>query len=298
MSSRSKNRVAWFAAVAVPVLLASVILLQRSIDAQRDTFAKQGEELLVQSGPLLKKLSLGYDSLLADIYWTRVVQYYGAKLPTSDRNFSLLAPLLEVATTLDPHLIPAYHFGAFFLSEKQGGAGRPDLAVDLVKKGVAANPDSWLLASDLGFLYYMRLYDYPKAAEAYYETSKIPGAPQMFKILAARIASKGGALETSRMIWTQVYQTTTDEQVKKKALEELKGIKAQADEMAISQLAQEYQKRFGHYPQSMRDLVEARMVQGVPVDPDGFPYRFTSEGKAVLDPKTTVSIDPGAPGPK
>ena len=74
-------------------------------------------------------MSLGYDALLADIYWTRAVQYYGAKLPTSDRDFHLLWPLLDVATTLDPHLIAAYHFGSIFLSEKQGGAGRPDLAL-------------------------------------------------------------------------------------------------------------------------------------------------------------------------
>jgi len=298
VSDRGRNPAAWVAAAALPLLLAGVVVLQRGIDAQRNTVEKQGDELLVESGPLLKKLSLGYEALLGELYWTRAVQYYGAKLPTSDRDFSLLAPLLNLATTLDPNLVPAYHFGAFFLSEKQGGAGRPDLAVELVKKGVAANPDNWLLASDLGFLYYMRLNDYEKAAAAYFETSKIPGAPQMFKVLAARIASKGGALDTSRMIWSQVYETTNDEQVKKKALEELKGLKAQSDEMLLDQLAEEYHGRFGRYPQSPRELVDAHMIQGVPVDPDGYPYNFGPDGKAQLDPKSTVTIDPGAPPPK
>ena len=47
----------------------------------RDTLAmtQEKEELLLRSGPLLKKLSLGYDPLLADIYWTRAVQYYGSR---------------------------------------------------------------------------------------------------------------------------------------------------------------------------------------------------------------------------
>lgn len=272
--------------------------LQRGIDSSRSALEKQGDELLIQSGPLLKRLSLGYGALLGDIYWTRAVQYYGAKLPTSDRDFHLLAPLLDVATTLDPNLIPAYHFGAFFLSEKQGGAGRPDLAVDLVKKGIAANPDSWTLSSDLGFLYYMRLKDYDKAAAAYLETSKIPGAPQFFKILAARIASKGGAFDTSRMIWSEVYETAKDENVKKHALEELKGLKAQSDEMQLDQLAQDYHTRFGRYPQSTHDLVEAAMIKGLPLDPDGFPYAFGPDGKSQLDAKSTVTIDPGAPTPK
>jgi tetratricopeptide (TPR) repeat protein len=298
VSKRHRNPVAWFAAIAVPVLLVAVVALQRGIDSSRGTVEKQGDELLVQSGPLLKRLSLGYDALLGDIYWTRAVQYYGGKLPTSDRDFHLLAPLLDVATTLDPYLVPAYHFGAFFLSEKQGGAGRPDLAVDLVKKGIAANPNSWPLSSDLGFLYYMRLKDYDAAAAAYLETSKIPGAPQFFKILAARIASKGGAFDTSRMIWSEVYETTKDENVKKHALDELKGLKAQSDEIQLDQLAQDYHTRFGRYPQSTRDLVEAAMIKGMPLDPDGFPYAFGPDGKSQLDPKSSVTIDPGAPTPK
>jgi tetratricopeptide (TPR) repeat protein len=298
VSERHRNPLAWLAAIVVPVLLVCVVALQRRIDSQRNILERQSDELLIQSGPLLKRLSLGYDALLGDLYWTRAVQYYGAKLPTSDRDFHLLAPLLNVATTLDPNLIPAYHFGAFFLSEKQGGAGRPDLAVDLVKKGIAANPDNIQISADLGFLYYMRLKDYQKAAAAYLETSKIPGATQLFKVLAARIATKGGALDTSRMIWSEVYETTQDEQVKKRALEALKGLKAQSDEMQLDQLAEDYRSRFGRYPQSTRELVDAAMIKGIPLDPDGFPYVFGADGKSQLDPKSTVTIDPGAPAPK
>jgi len=292
VSEHHRNPLAWLAAIAVPLLLVCVVALQRGIDSSRGTLEKQGDELLVQSGPLLKKLSLDYGALLGDIYWTRAVQYYGAKLPTSDRDFHLLAPLLDVATTLDPHLIAAYHFGAFFLSENQGGA------VALVKKGIAANPNNTQISADLGFLYYMKLKDYDKAATAYLATSQIPGASQLFKILAARIATKGGALDTSRMIWSEVYETTKDEQVKKRALEALKGLKAQSDEMQLDQLAEDYRTRFGHYPQFARDLVEAGMLKGIPADPNGFPYAFGADGKSQLDPKSTVTIDRGAPTPK
>ena len=293
MTARARNPVAWLAFVIIPVLLVGIVMLQVRIDAQQGALAKQSDELLVQSGPLLKKLSLGYDALLGDIYWTRVVQYYGGKLSTTDRDYRLLAPMLDVATTLDPNLVVAYHLGSFFLSERQGGAGRPDLAVDLIKKGIAANPTSWQLASDLGFLYYIRLKDYEKASAAYFETSKIPGAPQLFKILAARIASKGGAIETSRMIWKEVYETTQDPKVKEKAVEELKGLKAQSDELQLDQLAEEYHTRFGRYPQSVRQMVEERMIPGVPVDPDGFAYILGPDGKSRLDPKSTVTIDLG-----
>jgi len=90
-----------------------------------------------------------------------------------------------------------------------------------------------------------------------------------------------------------VYETTNDEQVKKRALEALKGLKAQSDEMQLDQLAQEYHTRFARYPQSTRDLIEAAMIKGVPLDPDGFPYVFGADGKSQLDPKSTVTIDQG-----
>jgi tetratricopeptide (TPR) repeat protein len=292
VTARARNPLAWRAIVIAPILLAGIVMLQMRIDAQQKNFAKQNEELLIQSGPLLKKLSLGYNSLLADVYWTRAVQYYGAKLPTSDRDFRLLAPMLDVATTLDPNLVVAYHFGAFFLSEKQGGAGRPDLAVELVKKGVAANPDSWQIAADLGFLYYLRLKDYEKASAAYLQASKIPGAPQIFKLLAARVASKGGAFETSRMIWAETYESTQDPKVKQYALDQLKGLKVQQDEAELNQLAQDYRDRFGSYPSFMMDLITTGMIAGAPVDPEGFPYIFGPDGKAQLNPKSPIVVEP------
>jgi tetratricopeptide (TPR) repeat protein len=292
VTARARNPLAWRAIVIAPILLAGIVMLQMRIDAQQKNFAKQNEELLIQSGPLLKKLSLGYNSLLADVYWTRAVQYYGAKLPTSDRDFRLLAPMLDVATTLDPNLVVAYHFGAFFLSEKQGGAGRPDLAVELVKKGVAANPDSWQIAADLGFLYYLRLKDYEKASAAYLQASKIPGAPQIFKLLAARVASKGGAFETSRMIWAETYESTQDPKVKQYALDQLKALKVQQDEAELNQLAQDYRDRFGSYPSFMMDLITTGMIAGAPVDPEGFPYVFGPDGKAQLNPKSPIVVEP------
>ena len=96
----------------------------------------------------------------------------------------------------------AYRFGAVFLSERPPvGPGEADLAVELVKRGIAENPDEWRLYEDLGFLYSIHLKDYKKAAEAYLEGSKNPKAQIWMKVMAARVAESGNELETSRMIW-------------------------------------------------------------------------------------------------
>jgi tetratricopeptide (TPR) repeat protein len=288
---RSQTRTVWSAIALIPVLFLAIAALQQRIDAKTRTTAREQEELLLRSGQAAKNLSLGYDSLLADIYWTQAVQYYGARVGVPGANFDLLWPLLDVTTTLDPHLMPAYRFGAVFLAETgEGGAGRPDLAIELVKRGIAANPSEWRLDTDLGFLYYWRAQDYKNAAAAYLQASKNPEAPLWAKYMAARIAQKGGSIETSRMIWSELYESTKDPNIKRTAAEQLKALKALDDEEHLDELVAEYRTRFGHYPASTQELVAAGMIAGIPVDPAGFAYVFGPEGKSRLNPASPIVI--------
>jgi hypothetical protein len=293
MSNPSQTRALWIAVAGVPLLFAAIAILQVKIDAGTRTYTPESEELMLRSGSALKKMSLGYDSLLADIYWTRAVQYYGNRAGIDGAKFDLLWPLLDIATTLDSKLIIAYRFGAIFLSEPPpAGAGRPDLAIELVKRGIVENPEQWHLNADLGFLYYWRMKDYPNAAAAYLEGSKNPKAPVWLKLMAARITEKGGSLETSRMIWSQIYETSQDKNVREKAMETLRGLRAQEDEARLDQLAQEYKNRFGHFPVSASDLRNAGLLREIPEDPAGNPYVFGAGGKSRLDPRSPVVIPP------
>src|SRR5205814_8596933 len=99
------------------------------IGSQRDSISEERDEGLLRSPRLVKAMGLEYAPLLADIYWTRVVQYYGNKHLRGQANLELLWPLLDITTTLDPNLVIAYRFGAMFLSPPPtAGAGRSALA--------------------------------------------------------------------------------------------------------------------------------------------------------------------------
>src|ERR1700732_4380639 len=108
MSAASQFWRSWAAVVAASVLFAAIAMLQVRIDAQTRSAAQQKEELVLSSGPMLQKISLGYDSLLADIYWTRAVQYYGGKLHDLSRDYSLLPGLRHITTTPAPPLLLVY----------------------------------------------------------------------------------------------------------------------------------------------------------------------------------------------
>jgi hypothetical protein len=277
--------------LCVTLLFLAIATLQGRIDASARIPVDQ-EVLILRSGPLLKKMSLGYDSLLADIYWTRAVQYYGQRVQNPGAKLDLLWPLLDITTTLDPHLLVAYRFGAIFLSEPEAGADRPDLAIELVERGIAANPNEWRLGTDLGFLYYWHLKDYARASAAYLAASQVPHAPLWPKLMAARIAQTGGSFDISRMIWSQLYESTNNSTIKARALRELRSLKAQEDQAQLDMLAKQYQERFGHFPATITDMVTAGFLSGIPVDPAGIPYVLGPDGKSRLDRSSPVEIDP------
>src|SRR6266849_9840927 len=151
--------------VFLAISLIASVLLQRGVDQLR-TGATLEEVLYISSPQALKRMSLGYEGLLADMYWTRAVQYFGGKHHEGAQRYELLAPLLEITTTLDPNLIVAYEYGSNFLSpQPPNGAGMPGRAIALDEYGIRNNPNEWRLYYQEGFVYYMELKDYAGAAE-------------------------------------------------------------------------------------------------------------------------------------
>ena len=285
----AEKSTAWLLAGVLLVGFSGVWKLQHHIDAQRAALHQEQDDLVLRSGAMLKIASLEYAPLLADLYWTRVVQYYGDKHARGDTDISLLWPLLDITTTLDPQLIVAYRFGSMFLSEPPPrGAGRPDLSVELIQRGIRANPDQWRLYEDLGFTYYFGLKDYQKASAAFLEGSKNPGAYVWMKVLAARVLERGETLETSAFLWSEIYNSTTDLQVKQNALTHLQLLRAEADCRQLDAVAAEYVKRTGRSPKSVRALIAAGLLRAEAVDPLGFVYDFDTDGKAQINPASPL----------
>lgn len=294
--SRSRRVAAIAATVLVVCLTGSVLLLAR-IDRMRPT-ATLDQTLYLSSPKLLKRLSLGYYGLLADVYWTRAVQYYGSMHRAGGGRYELLWPLLNITTQLDPHLIKAYEFGGSFLSAKPPmGAGLPDKAAELIEYGIRENPDNWRLYYDLGFIRY-DWKDYRGAADAFMRGSKLPDAHPVLAILAARMAEHGGELETARLLWKTTYQTSNDPDIRGNALTHLKALQADDDVIELDELAETYKGRFGRYPMNFREMVAAGILRGLPVDPAGHPYRLEPSGKVMVSnpedlPFLTQGLPPG-----
>ena len=255
------------------------------------------EELFLPSGAVLKRLSLGYSGLLADIYWTRAVQYFGDLHHERAMRYRLLYPLLDITTQLDPHLMVAYQFGSIFLSQPPPeGAGEPQRAVQLVERGIRENPNAWRLYADLGYIYALELHDYKAASQAFQKGSEIPGARPWMQVMAASLAEHGGEPSTAKYLWKNLLESAEDPMIQQNALKHLRALKVDEDIQQLEAMAAEYRKRTGTQPQNFGELAAAGWLRGVPIDPLGRPYRLASDGHVyVQDPADLPFITRGIP---
>jgi tetratricopeptide (TPR) repeat protein len=257
------------------VLLALAVAVQLLRDRAYPQTPMENRVLYVSSGKVIEKVGLSYDTLLADVYWVRALQHYGGERlkADGDKTYDRLYPLLDLTTTLDPRFTIAYRFGAIFLAEpRPGGAGRPDLAIALLKKGIAATPGKWDYYHDVGFVYYWNLRDYQRAAEWFRRGGDLPGAPWWLKTYAAIMLARGGDRQASRMMWQQVGQTAENEWLRQTAQLRLMQLDALDQIDVLRRLAGEFRNRTGKPPESWEQLIRAGLLASTPVDPSGEPY--------------------------
>ncbi|MGB9178851.1 MAG: hypothetical protein WCB68_06330 [Pyrinomonadaceae bacterium] len=291
-------------ALALVILLgfAGCISLLRWMEAHRPPVdASVEEERLYVNAQTVKRMSLGFNGLVADWYWMRSLQYVGRKMNNfegrirlddlSPLNLKILAPLLDTATTLDPQFLSVYQYGAVVLP-----AVDEEQAIKLLNKGINANPSAWRLYQHLGYIYWQRK-DYQTASAIYGAGAKIQGAPSWMEVMKARMAAEGGSRQTAREIYKEMYDQSDDPQVREVATQRLLQLDSFDERDAIRRALADYNARTGHCPSSWRDagpLLRAARLRvdiqtSAPLDPANFPYVLTKGGCDVeLDPNTTI----------
>jgi hypothetical protein len=193
--------------VAAGIGLAAVTLQAR--DRWFPRAPSEQRLLYLTNGRVADRLSLSFDSVVSDVYWIRTVQYYAQERKSQrfSGRYDLLYPLLDLTTTLDPHFAVAYQFGAIFLAEPPpDGAGRLDLAIALLEKGLRVEP-RWQYAEALGFLHYWHTHDLLAAAGEFNRAARMPDAPKWLGPLTANMLVKGGDREAARTLFSELAQS-------------------------------------------------------------------------------------------
>jgi len=248
--------------------------------------------LYLRSPKAADRVMLDFDALASDVYWIRSIQSYGRDLKnrTLADRFALVDPLLNLTTSLDPHFLIAYRFGAVFLAlEPPNGLGRPDLAIKLLEKGLVANPTTWQLAYDIAFVHYFHTGDFAAAATGFERAMAMPDAPSWLRSMAATTKASGGDRVGARRMLTDMRNSP--EQYLRRAAERTL---AQLDALdAIDQLTaavEAFNRTFGRYPSGWAEMVRQRTLGNIPLDQYDKPFVYDPETHAVrLSPDSPLS---------
>jgi tetratricopeptide (TPR) repeat protein len=284
------------APVAIIVFgFAAIFALSRFIEANRPPLPAGFEDSdLAYQGAKLKNYSLGFNGLLADLYWMQALQYIGNKALNSKEkvdienlrplNPRLLYPLLDNATDLDPQFTTVYSYGAIVLP-----AIDSEQAIKFTEKGIRDNPEEWRLYQHLGFIYW-KIGDYEKASEAYGKGAKIQNAPAWLQLMSARLKAEGGSRSTSREIYRQMLAEAENAEVKENAASRLLELDSMDERDAIRSALANFKAKNNRCANNWRELLP--LLQTVklpggkgfrvdnasnPVDPSGAPYALDKE---------------------
>jgi len=265
------------AGAALAIASAIVLQIARDLRYQREQRATE-EVLYIRSGSALARIALEFDAMAADVYWIRAIQHYGGARLTTDRarRYDMLYPLLDLTTSLDPYFTIAYRFGAIFLSEQYpGGPGRPDQAITLLEKGIAAQPTKWQYFHDIAFVQYWHLHDPAKAAEWFERAASQPDAPNWIRPLAATMLTEHDR-GSARVVWEQILQS--DQQwLRRTAQRSLLQLDAMDQLDELNAIVRRTPSPAGERL-TWENLVRRHVLPGVPLDPSRTPY--------ALDPDT------------
>jgi tetratricopeptide (TPR) repeat protein len=244
----------WVLVMAAATCLAGAVGLQAARERLLPPAPAVPQQTLhLRSGQTLSRLALSYDTLLADVYWIRAIQYFGRTRLSDDpdKDYDLLFPLLDITTTLDPYFNVAYRFGAMFLAEGYpDGPGQPQQAIALLQKGFEARPTKWQYLHDIGFVYYWTLGDYAEAARWFRKAGEVPGSPEWLSGLAAATLARGGDRAQSRFLWEQLYAGAEHEYMRHTARFRLEQFAVMDELDALSALLARVEHETGAAPRS------------------------------------------------
>ncbi len=211
---------------------------------------------------IVKTAAMGYHTMVADIYWLSAIQYYSESVIQKNVHDDLY-PLINFITDLDPNFCMAYYFGG---QNMMVGDVDPRKAAAILEKGKKNCPEDYRLPFLLGYCYYFYLHEPEKAADNMEIAAQKKDLPYL-ALLASRIRSEAGRLDTGLRFLEEMIKHTKDERAREKYRQRIAEIRAKQQEDKLNQVVERFHRERGRYPESIDELVEAGFLGRKPVHP-------------------------------
>jgi len=250
---------------------AAVAGLSGSALERRAPARAQADELLyLPNGKHLRLMSLGQAPLLADAIYIWAIQYY-SDYERSDRYRYVEHVFGDVIAELDPHYVDAYWLGALIMTVE---ARDLEAGLRLLDKGIAENPDQWILPYLAGWESY-HAGDYRRAAAYFARAAAVPGAPHAVRRMQAGVLSRAGDLRVALQLWEEVRDDPASDAASVAiAKRQVRGLRARIELQALQAAVDRFRAENARYPASLEELRERGYIRNVPRDSQDRAYAY------------------------
>ncbi len=252
------------------VLFGGVFFLQREIDATKAQIIKDpGYQLRPPKSSIMKAVSLGHETLVADIYWMRAIQYY-ANMGELGRIPADLYYLSEFITDLDPRFEYAYYSTGLVLTMEHGNHNHIKTILEKGKKNI---PKSWRIPFQLGVSLYFLMNNYEEAAQNLDEACANKGW-KPYAFLAARIRAEGGDPMTSIKFLESQLSQTKEPYWREKIEQHIQELWVSVHLQFLNKKLDEYHQKTGLFAESWEELFDAGIMKPLEIPREPFGGRY------------------------
>lgn len=278
--TKARSVVAGLALVMIAAYVGSVGL-GRALDEASGR--RPADQLALPSPKVAKRLAVGFDAALADLYFIRSLQYYAQPRNARD-HYRYLTPLLEIVAELDHRFREPLLWGGVVTPMNlgretwinTGGSTR------LLRLGTERFPEDWRFNVFLAYNLSTFHHRYVEAAEALKGAIGKPGAPSYLPALAARLYASGGDLDTAASFAEAMAEGTGDPEVRSRMEERRLDIATEQVLRRIDDAVRAYHEAKGRWPVRVWDLVEAGFLDTIPGEPRGGVFYLDDERHIAL----------------
>jgi len=247
--------------------------------------ASMGEDF-IPTPRAAQAMSFGFDAVLADYHWLQAVQVAGGHDFIRHAEARQLGQLIDVVTTLNPHVDHPYRFAAVWLTFDQEQVRE---GIRLLERSIEYHPDDWRNYFYIGFNHFFYLGEYEEAAAILEAALDLPGRPAYLQRLVARLKSQQGGIDVAEVFLRELYRSSEDEEEKARLQAALDEIEIEYKAQHLDRARAAYRELAGRDISSVEDLTREpfRVLEQLPSpEPSAIPAPLRRGSVWEIDPET------------
>ena len=260
------------------IFLVFAAVTQYLYDINTDYFRKRETFLALPAGKTVKILSFGFSDLVADMLYIWSIQFYSDYNLTNSHDY--IENIYNLITDISPQYKDPYLIGSVIMAVE---LKKIKMAIRLLQKGAENIKGEWIFDLDSGYYASKYLKDHKLAEKYFLKASKMKGAPKVISRMFFHQIYMQDRLDKAWELWSEVLSNSKSEAERHSARLHLYQIKFELDKKQIEKYLREYRKKYGAFPEVLRDLVKYGFIRTVPKDFKGTDYKYNN---------TTGAIDP------